>query len=533
MSSGFVIRENQYYDSVFLMGVNKRLSQMQGVQQTAALMGSERNKQLLAQIGVRGAAIDAAQPNDLIVAAIADTSQTVDALLASLDQALQAIEKSTPASTLHTLEEGLAEKPHANLALISVPGEYATREAMKALESGLNVFLFSSNVPLEQELHLKRFAAERGLLVMGPDCGTSLIGGVGIGFANAVRRGTIGAIGPSGTGLQEFTCQVHHAGLGISHAIGAGSHDLSDEIGGLTTLAALDALEADPQTEVIALVAKPPGAATLRRLTARLRTCAKPVVGCFLGARLDSVKGKASITWARTIDEAALAAVRQSGAKGAPPSRSSPQTAFGVRRQEASPPTIQLTEQERALASQTRSMWAAEQRHLRGVFAGGTFVYQSQQILHEAGLVVHSNAPLDPRFRLDHPDRSQAHTIVDMGDDDYTLGKPHPMIDGATRRERILAESHDPSLAILLLDFILGYNASMDPVGELLDAIVEARQAATRRGGALTVVASICGTEGDPQDLNLQATMLREAGAIVFRSNALAALFCCELLKPV
>ena len=520
MSSGFVVRENQYYDSVFLMGVNKRLSQTPGVRQSAALMGSERNKQLLAQIGVSGSAIDAAQPNDLIVAVIAETPQTVDAVLAGLDQALQALEKSAPPSSLHTLEDGLRIKPHANLALISIPGEYAAREAMKALESGLNVFLFSSNVSLAEELELKRFTAERGLLVMGPDCGTSLIGGAGVGFANAVRRGTIGAIGPSGAGLQEFTCQVHHAGLGISHAIGAGSHDLSDEIGGITTLAALDALEADPQTEVIALIAKPPGAATLRRLIERVGTCAKPVVGCFLGARLDSVSEKGSITWARTIDEAALAVVRQCGAKG-------------VRRQEASPPSILLTEQERARAAQARSMWAAEQRHLRGVFAGGTFVYQSQQILQEAGFTVYSNAPLDPVYQLEHPDKSQAHTIVDMGDDDYTLGKPHPMIDGAMRRERILAESRDPSLAVLLLDFILGYNAAMDPVGELLDAIIEARQAATRRGGALTVVASICGAEGDPQDLNLQATMLWEAGAIVFRSNALAALFCCELLKPV
>ncbi len=512
MPSGFVIRKNQYYDSVFLMGVNKRLSEVKGIQQTAVLMGSEKNRQLLADIGFRDAQIDAAQPNDLIVAVIAETSTIVDDVLGRLDEWLQASLESAPVSDLHTFEDGLAQKPDANLAVISIPGEYAGRETRKALQAGLNVFVFSSNVSVEEELELKQFAAQQGLLVMGPDCGTSLIGGVGIGFANAVSKGPIGVIGAAGTGLQEFTSQVHNAGSGISHAIGTGSHDLSDRIGGLTAFAALEALAADPQTKVIAMISKPPGARTLERLVERIKVCKKPVIGCFLGAPKIEAGNAKNYRWAGTIDEAVRLAIARAGGK--------PILSHDL-----------FTAEEQAWTARERAAWSPGQRYLRGLFAGGTFCYQSQQIFRDAGIVIYSNAPLEPKYKLANPDHSLEHTLVDMGDDYYTLGKPHPMIDGTMRKQRILAESRDPQAAILLLDFILGYNASMDPVGELLDAVLEARRAAHQRGGALTVVASICGTDGDPQDLGLQTKMLQEVGVIMFPSNAKAASFCCELLK--
>jgi len=513
MASGFVIRRNQYYDSVFLMGVNKRLSEGRGVQQTAVLMGSETNKRLLSDIGIHDAQIDAAQPTDLIVAVIAGTPDDVREALGRLDEWLEAGQENTPASSLRTLEDGLAQRPDANLAVISIPGEYAAREARRALEAGLSVFLFSSNVSLDDELALKQSASQRGLVVMGPDCGTSLIGGVGIGFANVVRKGRIGAVGASGTGLQEFTSQVHNAGFGISHAIGTGSHDLSDHVGGLTTFAALDALEADPQTEVVALISKPPAARTLQKIGKRLTTYKKPVIGCFLGTRHTPDGTSAVYQAARTIDEAVHLALMASAGTTPQPARNS------------------FAPDEANWLTRERRAWAPDQQYLRGLFAGGTFCYQTQHILRDANIAVNSNAPLDQRHKLADPDKSRQHTAVDMGDDYYTLGRPHPMIDGTLRRKRILSEARDPEVAILLLDFILGYNASRDPVGEVLDAIVEARQMAQKRGGHLTVVASICGTEDDPQDLNLQARMLREAGACVFQSNARAAAFCSELLK--
>ena len=512
MPSGFVIRKNQYYDSVFLMGISKRISDVSGVQQNAVLMGSETNKGLLADIGIHDEQIDVAQPNDLIVAVIADTSQTVSEVLSKLDEYLLGGVRTTSTSNPHSFEEGLARKPNANLAVISVPGEYAALEARKALEAGLNVFLFSDNVSIEEELDLKQFAVEKKLLVMGPDCGTSLIGGVGIGFANVVRKGSIGAIGAAGTGLQEFTSQVHNAGFGISHAIGTGGHDLSDQIGGLTTFAALDMLEADPATKGIAVISKPPGAKTLARLIERFKTCTKPVVGCFLGTHANPQVTDLNFQRTSIIDEAVRFSILMVNKK----------TAFNEEK---------FSSEESEWLAREKTSWSSEQKYVRGILAGGTFCYQSQQIFRDAGIVVRSNAPLEPKNKLRDSNQSVEHTIVDMGSDEYTLGKPHPMIDGTLRKQRILAEAHDSQTAILLLDFILGYNASMDPVGELLDAIIEAKQIAKKRGGNLTVVASICGTDGDPQDVSLQSKLLKEAGVMVFNSNAKAASYCCELLK--
>lgn len=511
MTTGFIIYKNQYYDSVFLMGVNRRLSDTAGVQQTAVLMGTENNKGLLADIGIDDALIDAAQPNDLIVAVIADSQQIVDEVLGGLDLALQAMTEGAPVSAWRTFEDGLAQKPNANLVVVSIPGEYAAREAQKAIEAGLNVFIFSSNVTIEEELALKRSASLQKLLVMGPDCGTSLIGGVGIGFANAVRQGSIGVIGASGTGLQEFTSQVHNAGLGISHAIGTGTHDVSDEIGGITTFAALDALEADANTKVIAFVSKPPGKHMLARLLERLRKSQKPIVCCFLGAdRMPTTSNRLHL--AATIDEAVLQSIQAMGSK-------------------ATRLALSLTPQELAWCEHEQAGWSPEQRYIRGIFAGGTFCFQAQQILRDAGQDVYSNAPIDAKFMLAHPDQSCAHTLLDMGDEYYTLGKPHPMIDGFLRKIRIEEEGLNPQVAIILLDFILGYNASLDPVGELLDAIIQSKQAVEERGARLTVVASVCGTKDDPQDLTLQTSMLTEQGVIVFNSNARAALFCAQLLE--
>jgi FdrA protein len=511
MASGFVIRKNQYYDSVFLMTVNRRISEVKGVQQTAVLMGSPANKQLLQEIGIQDSQIDAAQPNDLVVAVIAESEEIVEDVLARLDEWLNAIQESVPVSAVHTLEDGLAIQPKANLAVISVPGEYAAREARKALEAGLNVFLFSDNVSIDDELELKQQAKGKGLLVMGPDCGTSLIGGVGIGFANVVRKGSIGAIGAAGTGLQEFTSQVHNAGYGISHAIGTGSHDLSEKIGGLTTFAALGALEADPNTQVIVMVSKPPAVTTLERLLNRVAACRKPVIGCFLGVNLKQVSEKKNFQFATSIDDAVRLAIAVVGGK------------------QGSVPTGFSREEEEALLCE-REGRSSEQKYLRGILAGGTFCYQSQQILRESGIRVHSNSPLESKDKLEHPDRSIENTIVDMGDDFYMVGKPHPMIDGTMRKQRILLESQDPQMAVLYLDFILGYNSSMDPVGELVDAIREAKRLARKRGGSLSVVTSICGTESDPQGFALQEKLLRDAGALVYHSNALASIACCRLL---
>ncbi|TFH37877.1 MAG: acyl-CoA synthetase FdrA [Anaerolineales bacterium] len=511
MASGFAIRKNEYYDSVFLMGINKRLGEAAGVEQTAVLMGTEANKRLLTELGIAGPAIATARPNDLIIAVIAESDRTVQEVINSLDVILKTMVAGRQTSGVRTLDAALERTPTANLAVYSIPGEYVTDEALKALEAGLNLFIFSSNVPLSKELELKQFGRAKNLLVMGPDCGTSIIDGVGIGFANVVRRGTVGVVGPSGTGLQEFTTRVHNAGGGISHAIGTGSNDLSDEIGGITTLMALQMLEADTRTEVLAIIAKPPGTRTLASLLEQAQKFRKPLIACFLGSEKGAPVDGDPIQWARTIDDAAELALQ---AAGVAPS--------GLKDGDKQETQEQL--------AAVRERGSDEARYLRGLFAGGTFCYQSQQILRDEGIPVYSNGPIDKKFKLADPYISHEHTLIDMGDEFFTLGKPHPMIDSTERAKRILVEAADPSVAILLLDFIFGYNASKDPVGDLLDALQQAQAIRRRAGSKLTIVASVCGTKDDPQDLDLQVKMLEENGVLVFHSNARAVLYCKKLI---
>ena len=509
---GVDIRKKQYYDSVFLMGVNQKLSSTEGVNQTAVLMGSDKNKTLLENMGLCDQSIDEAGPNDLIIAVAGVREEAVDGALKMLDRILQGIDEQKLVSQYHTLEDGLAQLPDANLAIFSIPGDYIPHEAQKALDAGLNLFIFSSNVSVEEELRLKKEADEKGLLVMGPDCGTSLIGGIGIGFANVVRQGEIGVIGASGTGLQEFTTQVHNAGYGISHAIGTGSNDIKDAIGGITSFAALDALENDPNTKVIAFVSKPLDEKMITKLASRIAGCEKPVVCCFLGLESELQLLKKSDHVVRIIDEA----VNES---------------IGLLNTDFPKKLLALTHKEINWCEREQELWTAEQKYLRGVFAGGTFTYQSQQVLRDAGIRVFSNAPLDDAFNLLDPDDSQGHTIVDMGEEFYTLGRPHPMISGALRKDRIEREAKDREIAILFMDFILGFNASMDPAGELLDSIINAQKIVESRQGHLTVVASMCGTNQDPQDMSMQRELLEQQGVYVFNSNARAALFCANLIK--
>jgi len=510
MVTGVVIRKNEYHDSVFLMRVAKRLSQQKGIQQAAALMGTQKNKALLEEIQVRSREISEATPSDLIVAVKADSQEALASMLEGIDRWLTIDPGSALRVDIRTLDEAVAMQPRSNLAVISVPGPFAAREARKALEQGLNVFLFSDNVPVEDEISLKEYARDHGLLVMGPDCGTAIINGKGIGFANAVRRGPIGVIGASGTGIQEFTSLVHQAGGGISQAIGIGSRDLSDAVGGISLLTALNTLDSDSQTEVITILSKPPGERTLAGLIPKMRQCQKPLVACFLGLKPGSLSADAPYKTARTLDDAAAIGIRIVTGH-APP------------RWDAHSPNFQK------LVGREKANKNPAQRYLRGIFAGGTFCFQTQQILQDAGIVVHSNAPLHGNVKLADPMKSEEHTLVDMGTDDFTVGKPHPMIDSRLRRERILTEGQDPRVAILLLDFVLGFNASPDPADELVPAIQEAKAAATDRGGSLSVVASICGTEGDPQNFPRQVRVLEEAGVAVFPSSAQAAQFCALL----
>jgi FdrA protein len=503
MLTNISIRKNQYYDSVFLMGFNNRLSKVDGVMQSAIFMGTEANKEVLTGLGFEAADFLSASANDLIIAVQTNSQTTIDEIQFNLDVWLTEVTVSKAISEIRSLDQALSVRPDANLVVISLPGEYAAHECRRSLEAGKNVFLFSDNVPLEDEISLKEFASQKGLIVMGPDCGTSLINGIGIGFANSVRHGSIGVIAAAGTGLQEFTCMVHNRGYGISHAIGTGGRDLSNMVGGLTTLSALNALENDPSTRVVAILSKPPGDGTLTKLIEHIGSCKKPVVCCFLG-KSEKIPGEGEIfKRAGVIDDAVRLSIEAMGGQ--------------IPAEESS----ELVRLDRLAGGKC----------LRGVFAGGTFCYQAQQILRDAGIMIHSNAPLEKSMALGSPTQSIGHTIVDMGDEYFMVGRPHPMINGSQRALRILQEARDPEIGILLLDFILGYNSSLDPVGELVDAIQEAQRIVRTRGGELNVVASICGTEGDAQEITIQKKKLFDCNVRVFESNATAVRYCAAVIK--
>ena len=509
-----VVRRNRYFDSVFLMQVAKRIAGQPGVRDASAVLGTEANKKLLVELGYgsgQGDELAGAGPNDLVLA-LEGEDAAVGAVASDPDAWLSRVPAGSPEKGAGTpeprsLQEAVAMRPDCGVAVISVPGEYAAREARLALREGLNVFLFSSNVSVQDELALKTEALDQGLIVMGPDCGTAFLSGAGIGFANAVRRGPIGVIGSTGTGMQEFSSLVHQAGSGISHGIGTGSRDLSDAIGGISTLSAIDALEFDQGTKVIAILSKPPGAAATRRLMDRLQKCVKPVVVCLLGSGAGRSTG--NLRSAATIDAAVGDALDAAG---------------------AAVPADLLSEGEslREMASAQVSQMRPGQRYVRGLFAGGTFCYQSQAIFHSAGIVVHSNSPLPGMLELADPRESRENSFVDMGAEVFVEGRPHPMIDATLRRQRLGQEGNDPTVAVILLDFILGAISSRDPVGDLLEVIRGVGDAARRRGDHLCVAASVCGTDDDAQGLRSQISALVNAGVCVFSSSVRAAAFCRE-----
>lgn len=499
---------NLYRDSVSLMLLSSSLGKRPGVEQASAVMATPANLALLREARLIEREITAS-PNDLVIAVRGKHKAVLEA---TLDAALAALEKppdiapgsgGVAAEPLRSLQMALARAPAANLALISVPGEYAAAEARKALQLGLNVMLFSDNVSLADEAALKQSARERGLLVMGPDCGTAIIDGVPLGFANAVRRGAIGVVGASGTGTQQVTCLVHRAGAGISQAIGTGGHDLHRDIGGISMLQGIEALARDRETKVIVLISKPPASAVASAVLAAAAKARKPVVVNFIGAAPDKPRAR-NLHIARTLEEAALAAVAlASGRRPRPPAVSRTRL-----------PALKLR---------------PSQRYLRGLYSGGTFCYEASALIGEQLGQVWSNAPVDARNALENPWQSREHTLVDLGDDVFTRGRPHPMIDHRLRNERLLEEAVDPAVAVVLLDVVLGHGAHPDPAAEMVPAIRKAQAIARKKRRELAIVGFVCGTDADPQGAGRQEAALREAGVLLTSSNARAALLAARI----
>ncbi|WP_372349053.1 acyl-CoA synthetase FdrA [Streptomyces sp. KL116D] len=480
------VHTNLYADSVTLMRAAARIAERPGVLTASLVMGTAANQDVLDRAGLLADEGRTAGPNDLVVAVrCADDEEATAALAAALAALAETPGPADPEGEV-PLRALAAAPDDTDLALISTPGPYAAAEALKALRRDMNVFLFSDHVSLADELTLKQEAARRGLLVMGPDCGTSLVAGAPLGFANAVRRGGIGLAGASGTGLQQVSCLVHAMGAGVSHLIGTGSRDLSEEIGGLSTLAALDLLAADPATEVVVLVSKPPAPRVARRVLERAAGIGKPVVACFLGAA--SGTAPPGVTQVATLDEAARAAAS---------------LALGV--------PVPVTETVTPPAPREPRRW------VRGLYAGGTFAYEAELLLRaRLGAVVRETPPPPPGAP---PALPAAHLVLDLGDDAYTTGRPHPMIDPTVRTAYLRAALDDPSTAVVLLDVVIGHGAAPDPAGEIA-RLLAGRP--TPEEGPL-VLAFVVGTDRDPQQLDVQRSVLADAGAVVMGSGTPAA----------
>jgi FdrA protein len=451
------VERGRYLDSVALMRVSRKLEARAGVEAAALMIGSPSNKALLRDAGLLAPEGDQATANDLVIAVRGQGAR--EAMESALELLSQKAEGAPPGlPRARSLRSALDMLPQANLALVSVPGEFAAFEARRALERGLHVLLFSDNVSLDDEVALKRLAAARGLLLMGPDCGTAVIAGTPLAFANALPRGGIGIVSASGTGLQEVSSLVARMGGGISHGIGVGGRDLDARIGALGTLAAIDALEKDPSTTKIVLISKPPAREVALKVMDRMKAVRKPGVVCFLG-----------------LDEPGIAPTLRDAAEQVMASKI-PNEIFPVQKKRGV---------------------------VRGLYCGGTLCAEAELIFRRKGLA--------------------GHQFIDLGADEYTRGRPHPMIEPEIRNDHLARAIADPQVGVILVDVVLGYGAHENPAGVLAQAIRKDK----------LVVASVTGTEQDPQVWSRQAAILRDAGVIVAASNAHAAELAASLAQAI
>ncbi|HOW27379.1 MAG TPA: acyl-CoA synthetase FdrA [Elusimicrobiota bacterium] len=488
------LKKDTYFDSVTLMLATNELKKIRGVHQAVIGMGTDYNLESLKRLGLLSPELADATPSDLILAVDAATEEAAVMTLREAERLLS-VKKGAASGTADyapATQAGAAKAlPGANIVLISVPGDYAASEARRALDSGRHVMLFSDNVSIDDELELKTRAVEKNLLMMGPDCGTAILNGVPLAFANAVRKGDIGVVAASGTGLQEVTSLIHRMGCGVSQAIGVGGRDLSEKIGGIMTLQAVRALEDDRQTKVIVLLSKPPAEKTFHALLGVLKDVKKPVVIYFIGADPVPIE-RLGFAAAQNLEDAARTACRLSTGRQ---------------------PSPLLSDEEIAEKASKVRLTAPS---LRALYSGGTLCDEAQRILLPRLKTIHSNTPVAGCEKLPNVYQSRGHTILDLGDDEFTRGRAHPMIDPSFRQEKILSEYADPETGMLVVDVVLGYGSHPDMAGAVVRSIEEARERSPR---PVVLAATLCGTEDDPQDYEKQRRTLEDAGVFVFPSN--------------
>lgn len=513
------VRKNAYYDSVTLMLISKDLKKLEGVDEALVGMGTELNREIAHNIGLATPEFDDVGANDFFVAVRCESEETVTKALAKVEELLNKKAESKEAEYYPpTLDGAIKADKDINMAVISVPGKFAADVAQSCLDNDINVMLFSDNVTIEEEKALKEYAASKGLLVMGPDCGTAIINNVPLAFANVVKKGNIGIVAASGTGTQEVSSIIDQLGGGVSQVIGTGGRDLKKEIGGIMMKLGLDALINDPKTEVLVLISKPPAKEIATEILTIAKDANKPVVVSFIGGNPDEVKAF-GLNAAVSLEDAAYKAVALSKGQSVVDFKD-----FAMGEQAAE-----------QLAKAEAAKMAAGQKYVRGFYTGGTLCDEAMKLMIAELEHIYSNIPLNACDKLDNARNgaSKCHTFLDFGDDEFTVGRPHPMIDPSLRAERVVTDSLDPECAVILCDCVIGYGSHEDPAADLADAIVEAKKNAEANGRYLCAVCSVCGTEGDPQCLSVTQGKLKAAGAVVMPSNAQATRFVSKVLANI
>jgi succinyl-CoA synthetase alpha subunit len=519
-----MVKPNFYRDSLQLMKISDRLRRIStGILEASVVMATETNKGILVRLGFLPSTVLQANESDMLVAIRAKDKQSIDLAVNQLDELLNSPERIQSSSDARgkadNIDAALNKMPNTNLVLLSIPGEYVRDISLKLIDQGIHQKIFSDHVPIEDELEIKGKAAAKGVLILGPGAGTSIINGRGIGFSNAIKEGPVGIVAAAGTGLQEVTSLLDHCDIGVKHGLGVGGNDLKDKIGGIMMLECMKILEKDKDIRVIALVSKPPSPTVMRKIidyAANKGT--KRYVLSFIGGD-DSIVGNkhdgTKSDYSRIIQVSSLTSSVLAVAD-----------AIGTDQLKKALSRCYVPPEE--LLSLLQNEWTrlqSNQKYIRALYTGGTFTFESQVILSEMikDGSIYSNAPIPQIKQLEDTFKSREHSIIDLGEEEFTKGRPHPMIDPTIRKFRILDEVQDQEVAVILLDFVLGFGANPDPVGAVLDELKKAKKTAEESGRYLSVIAHVCGTKGDMQGYEQSISNLKSAGCIVLPTNALAA----------
>ncbi|MCR5741138.1 MAG: CoA-binding protein [Gammaproteobacteria bacterium] len=508
MSVFVKIDKGHYIDSLETLFASSVLIKQEGVSNGLVGVGNDPFKKTVKESGLDSEKLNEAASTDLVIIAECDTEEHFDKAVLEVFKSFASENDKKVEEVFTSVETAYKEHPEANMVSVAVPGEYALSEVKKALNLGLHCVVFSNNVPLEEEREMKELAREKGLLCMGPDCGVANINGAALVLSSINNRGPFGICGATGTGIQHVAAIMHEAGSGVSQTIGTGGNDLKDKVGGIMMLMGIDALEADPETQYIVLISRKPGETVFPKILERVSKCKKPVVALFMGADKEVVE-KTGAIYASDLDDCALKALKL----------------IGINYHLA-------TEDElKELAKEEVKKLSKEQKYVRGLFSGGTYMDEATHAMLDRVGPIYSNCPLRPEWKLEDSYVSKENSIVDYGEEEFTLGHPHPAIDPSVRKPAILKEAADPEVAVIMLDFILTPPGHPDPTGYVLDDIRMAQQMAEMEGRHIIFIASVLGTTADLQDINVQKKQLEDNGVIVCQTNYRASILAGEIIR--